>query len=282
DAVLTRYAEAIQRYLAESGQAMKVISKLENDLATGRYVIVFRPETLTAVRSFRVEGNRVVSVESLTGVLKPVLAGLEFTPSGVERILRLNVTPLYEERGYLEVAYPRMSMDAAGELTIAVREGATRKLGRVEIAGDQLNVEALRAAAAFRYGELANWKLVVEATDRLLGVLRRDGYITASAETERMFREKEPVVDVQLFVRRGPRFSFGRLLLEGLPATVEAEARTLWKLEAGAPMNPELIVEFVRAVIKLPSMQEVGNKTIASGMQKTGDPTTVDVRVSFK
>jgi outer membrane protein insertion porin family len=277
-----RFADALERVLAARGLATKIASKLDSNLATGRYEIVFGPAATAIVRSFRLAGNQAVDSAAAARALGKSLIGAEFTPRGVRRILDLNLTPIYEERGYLRVSYGDFAIDDAGLLSIVVREGMTYRLGGVELAGDNLPVADMREAAAFRPDELANWKAVLESAGRAAGLLRRDGFVEASHEIERRFRERERVVDLIVYYRRGPRYSFGRLTLAGLPAAAEAEVRALWPLASGAPMNPDAVDEFLAKSMALASVQKLRFKGVVRETLPGGDATTLDVKITFR
>ncbi len=276
DAARARMAGALERIV--SG---KIASKLESDLSTGRYEIVFRPAEPARVRTFRLAGNQAVDAATAIAALERTLTGAEFTPRTVRHILELNLTPIYEERGYLRVVYSDFALDAAGALTIAVREGATYRLGEVELAGDRIPMKEMTAAAAFRAGELANWHAVMESAGRAAGVLKRDGYVAATHEIERRFREKERAVDLTVLYRRGPRYSFGKLVVAGLPFLVEAEARALWTLASGAPFNPDYADEWLKKVLALPSVAKLRATRVAREMLPAG-PTELDLKITFR
>ncbi|HEY2012695.1 MAG TPA: hypothetical protein VGH38_04300, partial [Bryobacteraceae bacterium] len=106
--VLQRYAKWIEEFMASKG----VTDKITGSVAPGEpgdFVIVFRPtRNLPAVAQVIFEGNKVVSQQVLWDAVWSVAIGLPYTEDAFRQVLRAAVRPIYEARGRVHVAFPKI------------------------------------------------------------------------------------------------------------------------------------------------------------------------------
>jgi len=244
------YQRAIEAALRKLNRPDKVVMKNEADLPTKRMIALFRSADLPKIASVQFEGAQGVSVS----VLKNIAVGEEYSERDFRRLLDLNVRPLYEERGFLTVAFPRVSAaplpNRSVAVTVVIEPGPRWILGKVSMKGDGLPEDQMWKSAKFPAGKPANWAQILESTQSMLRVLRDDGYIRAAAKPVRTFHDANHVVDVTMEITRGPQFVFGSLAVEGLDAVDQERAMKLWKLPAGAVMKNSYIDEYLQDTFK--------------------------------
>jgi len=207
--------------------------------------------------------------------------GQESTERDFRRMLELNIRPLYEELGRLTVAFPRVQMAVTAELaavTTQVVEGPVWRLGKIDLAGDELPEAEMRAAAQFAEGRPANWKLFLASVSDMEQVLRRDGYIHAESKPTRSFREADRTVDVRVDVQKGRRFFFGELQVHGLDPGMQQRVAAQWKLASGAPMDELYIRDFMKALVPVLAGRI---KSFRSDLRPREGTNVVDVVLTF-
>lgn len=246
------YQHALEDFLAKSGSPQQLIAKREADLGKGKIVVVFRPAKLPKLRQIAFEGNHAFDAATLENAIHKVAVGDDYSDREFRVIVEANLTPMYEEKGYLKVTFPKIvAVPLVADAVLAavtIEEGRTWKLGDVQLSGDSLPMDQMLRAAKFRKGEVANWKQILISLDDMRQVLRSDGYLAASAKPNRIFHDETGAVDLRVDVERGARFFFGSLELQGLSAKDNEKAQEMWELRPGAPMDGPYLDEYVRSV----------------------------------
>jgi outer membrane protein assembly factor BamA len=207
-----------------------------------------------------------------------LLVGGKHSERELRSVIELNLRPLYEERGYLTVAFPSVKL-VGSTAAVQVVESALWTLGRVSLNGDTLPTEPMLKPGAFAEGKPANWKLLLECITKMEKVLRRDGYLAVASRPVRQFHDSGQIVDVRIDVRKGRQSFFGSVEFHGLTPADEEIARPLWKLAAGAPMDEPYIDDFWREVYKALNGSA---KSIKSQMHPHPDSNIVDVVLLFQ
>ena len=246
------YLHAVEDLLANSGSKQPLIAKREADLRKGGVVVVFHPANLPKLRQIAFDGNHIFDAATLEKAIHTVAVGQDYSDREFRLIVESNLTPMYEEKGYLKVSFPKIvsvPVGAGGVLAaVTVQEGHAWKLGELLLSGDNLPVDQMLRASKCRKGDLANWKQMLVSLDDMRQVLRSDGYLAASLKPDRVFHEETGEVDVRIDVQRGARFYFGSLELQGLSAKDNEKAMEMWELRPGAPMDGVYLDEYVRNV----------------------------------
>jgi outer membrane protein assembly factor BamA len=258
------YTDAIRRYLKQD-----LASSVDTNLNTHETTIVFRPANLPSIQSIKFEGAQAIDAATLEKKLAPIAQGTPFTEYDLNHLLDLNIRPLYEETGRLNVKFSNIKAEG-GAVTIHVDEGKVYKFGRVKATG----VDAQPQLTA---GDVAQWSKVQEALDAIGKTLRNEGYLEATYKVTRDLKE-DGTVDINADYTRGNQSVFGKLKLSGLNPTQESMVRPLWTLAPGAPMNESYVDDFVKAAFtKLgPEFSGVASQTEPSG------GNVVDVSITFR
>jgi outer membrane protein insertion porin family len=271
------YKQGIERYLAQKQRPAEIVVRLQTDLNTHTMSPVFAPAHPPKLVAVRLEGNAGVSGDVLQPVLKHVAIGQDYSELLFPQTLQ-SLIPVYEERGYLRVTFPKITLLSPGnaaevEAGVRIEEGIQWTLGRVTFAGDALPVDEMQREAGFAAGKLANWREIELALGRARRPLLRVGYIQAALSPARSFREADRAVDLEIQVRKGTQYVFGALQYEGLNEAEQKQAVKLWTLPAGAPMNTFYPSEF-----PAPLFRATGKKCHASMVLKPGS-NVADVKL---
>ncbi|MBV9081715.1 MAG: hypothetical protein JOZ62_03500 [Acidobacteriaceae bacterium] len=277
DAGQTYYKRALETVLREHGQPQEVISKREIDLKTRQMQVIFRPANAPKVMHVAVEGNRAFDSATLERAIHGIVVGQDYSDRDFRQIVQLNITPMYEERGYLKVAYPRITgSGTSGEITVtvAIDEGGVWRLGAVDVTGDNLPLVQMKRAATFPQGKIANWHEIVAGIAQMEQVLRSDGYLRVQSNPARSFHEDTGVVDLNIAVATGPQYLFSTIEVHGLTAKQEQEAYSIWDLHRGSPFDEPYSDEYVRRLYKMLNGRA---KSIHRDMQVNQAARTVDV-----
>jgi len=284
--VLERYKKWIEEYLASKGIQEKIAGSVQ-PAPDGGYNIVFRPDRpLPAVALVTFEGNQTLSEDKLREAIGGAI-GAPYTEDLFRQILGAAIRPLYEDEGYVRAAFPELrTKPAEGEIKgvhvfVTVNEGEKYGLGRVAIDGQcPLPAGELLRAGAFKSGDNNVRAHVAEGVERMRQAVRRAGYLDAQVFSERKIDDGKKTVNYTVRVEAGPQYQMGKLAVNGLDLSGEAEIKRIWKLEEGRPFNPEYPDHFLQAV-KAEGMFDNLGETKAD--VKLNEKTrTADVTLNFK
>jgi len=275
------YQQALEDLLAKSGNPQPLIAKREADLGKGGIVVVFRPANLPKLRQIAFEGNHAFDAATLERAIHIVAVGQDYSDREFRVVVESNLTPMYEEKGYLKVAFPKivavpLSKDAV-LAAVTIQEGQVWKMGDIQLIGDNLPVDQMLRAGKFHKGNVANWKQILISLDDMRQVLRADGYLSAATQPNRIFHDATGDVDLRIDVQRGARFYFGSLELQGLSAKDNDKAQEMWELRPGAPMDGPYLDEYVRSVFGIVRAKSNVNREIT--VRQPGN--LVDVVLKF-
>src|SRR5207248_2469671 len=142
----------------------------------GEPMILFRPAgNRPRISQVHFTGNEVVPANQLFNKFSTVAVGVEFSEATLRRLLDLNVRPLYEARGRLRVAFPKIEAEPSKEvdvvgaaINVTIDEGPEYKLGAVRYAGAALKqAKELDELAKWRKDEVVNFDEVKTGLDRI-------------------------------------------------------------------------------------------------------------------
>lgn len=240
--VLKRYAQAIEGFLAASGKKESVAGRLAAE-GPDQLAVVFRPAAPPPVVAFvKFVNSSVLPAVTLQNAMAGVAVGVPYSEKRLRQLLDTAIRPLYEARGRLRVEFPKVEAAPAADVkgvvvTVSVEEGASYNLGEVRVGGGPVATAALLKAADLKSGDIANFQEVEAGRQRMLKLLRRNGYMRAEARLERRIDDARKSVDVAFQVEAGPQYTFGKLAIVGLDILSEPAVRKLWALKEGAPYD---------------------------------------------
>ena len=240
-----RYVGWIQELLASKGVEEK-IAGVVTPAAPEEFTIVFRPaRNLPAVAQVTFEGNQVVPQNVLREAIALVAIGSPYTEAGFRELLNGAIRSVYEQRGRVRVAFPKIRTESATDVQglhvfVTVDEGQSYELGKVQIAGPSpVDPAVLLKEGDFKSGDVANFDRVNEGLERVRKAVRRAGYLQVKVTSDRKIDDAKKAVDIAVHVAPGPLYLMGKLEIAGLPLDGEAEIRRIWTLKAGKAMDPE-------------------------------------------
>jgi outer membrane protein insertion porin family len=284
--VLQRYQKLLTDYLAKRDFKDTVIGRVSPEGPGGELYVIFQPATvLPAIAEVTFTGNKVIPTAALQNAIAGAAVGATYLEPRFRQILDANIRPLYETRGRIRVAFPKIETepvkDVSGlRVTVTVDEGPTYDLGEVTIVDTVVPVAELRKAANLKSGDLANFTEINAGIERMRQVVRRQGFLMAKVTSERHPNDEKKIVDLTIRTDPGERFTFGKLELKGLDILSEPVVRRLWTIKPGQPFNPEYPDFFLGRIREDGVFDNLGKTR--SAIQVDEKNRTVDVTLYFR
>ncbi|MBI3208829.1 MAG: hypothetical protein HYZ37_07995 [Candidatus Solibacter usitatus] len=238
--VLDRYNKVLEAVAGE-----RVAGVVTPD-GPGDLKIVFQPARLPpSVAEVDFIKNSVLPAAQLRNAVAGAAVGTVYEEQRFRQIVDANLRPLYEARGRIRVAFPKVEatpvQDVNGlKIVVEVAEGESFNLGDVILENNAaLNKGELLRAADLKKGDIANFDEIKAGLERMTAVLKREGYLKASAATERRIDDEKKIVDLMVKLDPGKRYLFGKLHIVGLDILSEPAIRKMWNMKEGQPFNHE-------------------------------------------
>lgn len=282
--VLGRYGRLLTQLLEGK---VTVEGKLNYDLP-GEPTILFRPAgQRPRISEVHVTGNESVPATELLNKFADVAIGTEFSDPAVRRLLDASIRPLYEARGKLRVAFPKIVAEPSKQtevvgvsVTVTVDEGAPYKLGAVRFTGAAAQkAKELEDLVKWREDETVNFDEIKRGLDHIVMRYRSRGYLHAAARADRTIDDQEHIVDLAVNVDTGPEFKYGKLEIRGLDVISEPAIRKMWGAKDGAPFDPEYPDAFLKDVRSQGIFDNLGETSSQTKVNE--DVNTVDVTLIF-
>jgi outer membrane protein assembly factor BamA len=267
DEAIQFYTRAIQRFLKKD-----VVSSVHSNLETRENTLVFRPANLPSVASVKFTGTQAIDAGTLEKTFAPIAQGTAFTEYDLLQLLDMNIRPMYENLGRLNVRFPSIKAEN-GAVTVQVEEGRVYTLAKADMTGLAAAVQP-----KLPIGETAHWNRILNGLETAAKTLRDQGYLDARYKIERQLNDAAGTASITAAYTPGRQYKFHALRLEGLNTPQEFNIRALWKLAAGAPMNESYVEEFLRAAFEKLGPEFNG---VAHQLEPAGEGA-VDVVVSFR
>ncbi len=230
--VLKLYSKTLSDHLK-----IPVIGRVYGDRPGDPY-IVFRPNRPRAViAQVTFEGNSAVPVADLQIKMASIAVGTPYIEENFREQLMNQVKPLYEIRGLVRAAFPKIEVKPATDVdglavVVHVVEGEPYKLADVKVVGAP---QELADAGEFKRDEVANFGLIFEGVSKMRQALRGNGYMKAATEVKRSYDDTKKQVTVFVHVTPGPQYRMGKFYFTGLDIVTEPYVRKLWGLKEGDP-----------------------------------------------
>ena len=240
--VITRFRSAIEGYLKEKGSPQAVQGRVTTE-GPGEMFILFSPAgQAPVVAEVYFRGNSVLPTTLLQNKIAGVAIGAEFREDRFRELLNTSIRTLYEDRGRVRVAFPKIEAAEAKSakgiaVTVEVAEGDSYSLGAVTVQGTQTMDSELVKGTDLKEGDLASLSRIQAATDRLRERMHAGGYMKAAVKWDRTIDDAKKQVNLLYRVNPGPQYKFGKLMLKGLDIQSEAAIRRMWGMDPGKPFN---------------------------------------------
>ncbi len=283
--VIARYARLVEQFLVSKNQGEKVMGKLAPSGAD-QFGVVFRPaKAIPNIAEVTFTGNKLLPTTTLQNKIAQVAIGFPYTEDGFRTLVDNAIRPLYEARGHVAVAFPKITTEKANDVdglaaTVTVVEGEEFKLGEVRIAGNYAGKSAdLLRLGKFKTGEIANFDEITQGIERIKKPLQRQGYLHTAAVIERAIHDKTKIVDITIRIDEGPQFTMGKLTIEGLDLNGEDGIRKLWIIHEGKPFDAGYPDYFLSRIREDGLFENLHNSKAST---KTNDQNhTVNVTLQF-
>jgi len=282
--VLDRYQRVLGKLLEDR---VAVEGKLNYDLP-GEPTILFRPAgDRPRISEVHFTGNESVPAAQLVNTFADVAIGAAFTEAAVRRLLDASIRPLYEARGKVRVAFPKIVTepskypDVVGvSLTVTVDEGPLYKLGAVRFTGAAAHqAKELEDLVKWRKDETINFNEIKAGLNRIVKRYKTTGYLHAAARADRTIDDQEHTVDLAVNVDAGPEFKYGALEIRGLDVISEPAIRKMWGAKEGKPFDAEYPDAFLKDVREQGLFDNLGDTSAQTKVNE--DSKTVDVTLIF-
>ena len=280
--------EAIERYvdaIAQLGVGIAVTAKMERTPAEV-LAIVFRPAAaLPNIAEIRFQGNDALPAATLLRAINEAAIGIPYTEKTLREQLDAAIRPLYDARGRIRVAFPKLAVERAEKLdgvavTVTVEEGPVYTLGEVNFTG----VAPAEAAELLRSADLkkkdtANFDDVRRAVERIEKKYRDSGYLRVGSKVARDVHDADRTVNVTVTLDLGAQYRFGKLEIKGLDLLTEPEIRKAFGQMEGRPYQPGYADAFLDRLRAEKVFDNLG-KTLAEPHIDESSKT-VDITLTF-
>ena len=282
---LDRYAGWIAAYLAQHNVPQPVLGKLTSD-SPPDLIILFRPAVpRPSVARVIFTNTGEITAGTLQTAMFPVAVGSIYTEPQFRTLLDTTIRPLYEARGRIRVAFPKISTEKATDVsglvvTVQVDQGGVYKLGKVDFRGGGIPRPQLDKLVKLEADAPVNFDQVKAASENIGQSLRRNGYMQPAIDVKRDLHDANNTVDLTFQITPGTQFTFGKLSIVGLDITSEPVVRKLWGLAPGKPFNIEYPKHFLDRVREEGIFDNL--KDTRAENKIDNDNHTVDVTLYFK
>lgn len=281
---MTRVARELSEVTAAKGMKDSVEATVQAD-GPGQLVVLFRPRTpAVRVGEVKFEGNEILPAAQLNNAFGMVAIGTAYSEKNIRALLDSGIVPLYEARGRLRVAFPKieakkMATVEGVSVTVQVVEGPSYNFGAIQAQGTPLTSKELLTAAALKSGDPANFDAVRAAVSSIQKRFSDAGFVRSETTFDRKVDDKEHKVDVLFKTASGPRYTMGKFAIQGLDVTVEPAIRKLWSMTEGKPFNAGYPQFFLDKVKEDGYLENLGRTTFEQKVHE--DSKTVDITLYF-
>ena len=183
------------------------------------------------IRSITFEGNESFTTKELVGMMatnERTLLGF-ITDTGILQSQQIKqdvqrLTAFYFNNGFVnaQIGEPVITHDEKGiYIKIAVREGKRFKIGKVEISGDYLEKTRadLYAQLKTKTGSHYSREAIMKDMEMITTTANDEGYANADVNPQVSTHEKEQLVDLNFFLKKGELVHIARIGISGNTTT---------------------------------------------------------------
>lgn len=210
------------------------------------------------------------------------LKGTDYLRSDVAIVLEKNLTPLYQQRGYLKFAITEIKpkVDEKSQVTVeaALSEGDQYRLAGLSWSGNTLiSSDDLTKHITLKAGSPVNALQLyrdLAQVRKLYGKFGREAVIIKPTPAF-----ADDTVSYAFQVTEGDLYRMGKLEIQGVEPEQAHKLEQIWKLAEGQPYDATYVHQFIAdTVVKVP-----GRKWAWKMLEQIDDPQkTVNVRLQIK
>jgi outer membrane protein insertion porin family len=233
------------------------------------------------IRDVVLTGANHMAPEQLAKAVEP-LKGTEYLRSDVAVVLEKNLSPIYQQRGYLKFAINdiKPKVDDKSQVTIeaTLSEGEQYRLGGLSWSGNTLiSSDELAKRITLKPGSPVDALQLdrdLSQVRKLYGKFGREAVIIKPVPAF-----VNDTVNYDFQVTEGDLYHMGKLEIQGVEPEQAHKLEQIWKLAEGAPYDATYVHEFIaNTVVKVP-----GHKWTWKMLEQIDDPQKmVNVRLQIK
>ena len=281
---LDRYAQWISEFLAQRDYHEPVAGRVISENPVGLVIQFLPAKGLPVVAHAIFTNTGAVPVTVAQTAMYGVAIGVPYVEAQYRLLLDNTIRPLYEARGMVRVAFPKIETEPAKDVdgltvTTQVEPGPVYKLGKVAFRGAPAFEDELEKLANLKTDQPVNFDEVKAAQQRVEQRSRRAGYLRVTTEVKRGLRDADHAIDLTFQITPGPQFTLGKLDIVGLDLVSEPVIRKMWGLQPGKPFNIEYPDHFLARVKQDGIFDNL--KTTRAETKVNNDEHTVDVTLYF-
>lgn len=275
-------SEALSKLLASKGLPNEISYIMSANFGGPAAAYKFKvADANLKVRDVILAGAVHIAPDQLAKAVTP-LKGTDYLRSDVAIVLGKNLTPIYQQRGYLKFGLseikPKVEEKSQVTVEVTVSEGEQYRFAGLSWSGNTL----------ISSGELT--KRITLKMGNPVDALQLDRDLAQVRKLYGKFgREAVTIKPVPAFVddtvsyafqvNEGDLYRMGKLEIEGVEPEQEHKLEPMWKLAEGDPYDATYVQQFIaNTVVKVP-----GHKWAWKMFEQIDDPQkTVNVRLQIK
>ena len=297
-----RVTEALQAILMDKGLPGRVDflpeGKQDSDELIG---YVYRDEEVSIrIRNVEFRGATPEQVAFLASAAHR-LSDAEYLRSSLAAFARLDLLPLFLERGYLKTAFspsdarviappaaqtapqtePVPTAEVVVDALLSVVPGKQYVVSGVAWKGASA-VTTAEASSLFHLpeGKPADAVQLTRDTESLIKLYHRRGYMTAQVRADAQMNDPTSAVHYDLNITEGDLYKMGELEILGLDTQSHDRVREAWKLREGDPYNADYTRKFLDDA--RPLLPRGAQYSVKINEELNAKDKTVDVTIHFQ
>lgn len=242
--VVDRYVAWVSEYLAKQNYHEPVAGQLSSDGGED-LALLFRPaKGYPAIAHVVFTDTGDITAAALQTAMYGVAIGVPYTEARLRQLLDATARPIYEARGMVRVAFPKIETAPAKDVdgvtvTVQVAPGPPYKLEEVSFTGFDYSRSDWRNLSKLKTDQTANFDDVRAAQERVRADLRRKGYLDGSSTVARKVNDADRTIEIVFQIAPGALYTLGKLNIVGLDIESEPTIRKMWGIAPGRPFNAE-------------------------------------------
>ena len=291
-----RVSEALQSILSDRQYPGRVDYLREGDAAGGAlHGIDYHVEEVgIGIRGVEFPGASPEQAALLTAAAHG-LTGAEYRRTTVAAVAKLDLLPVYLQRGYLKAAFapsdahvlsqtsaadPQDRAEIEVDAIIPVTPGKIYSTSGVAWKGNSaISTSEIAPLIHLPTGEPVDAVRLVRDLENVSKLYRSHGYMTLQIKPEAQFDDDKSTVNYDLNIVEGDLYRMGELEILGLDTQTTAQMRAAWALREGQPYNADYPNKFRTDTGKLLPRGVQWTITVHESLEKD---KTVDVEIRFK
>lgn len=233
------------------------------------------------VRDVILAGAVHIAPDQLAKAVAP-LKGTDYLRSDVAIVLEKNLTPIYQQRGYLKFGLseikPKVKEKSQVTVEVTVSEGEQYRFRGLSWSGNTLiSSDELTKRITLKMGNPVD---ALQLDRDLAQVRKLYGKFGREAVTIKPVPAfVDDTVSYAFQVKEGDLYRMGKLEIEGVEPEQEHKLEQMWKLAEGDPYDATYVQQFIaKTVVKVP-----GHKWAWKMFEQIDDPQkAVNVRLQIK